>query len=162
MSQIFRSVIIISIISSLLALIFQNFGFWRVFAVVTGFQFCMYYLYSAVMRVIAMQNANAELEEILKQSALVTCPCPDQEEAIVPISITGNNNYNCTKCGKGVGIKINVSTALETDMVDNDISHKQMIDKFDELVAEAEERSTTTTEDDMEILATRKGIEVDE
>ena len=80
----------------------------------------------------------------------------------MPISITGNNNYNCTKCGKGVGIKINVSTALETDMVDNDISHKQMIDKFDELVAEAEERSTTTTEDDMEILATRKGIEVDE
>lgn len=127
-----RSILIVSLISSIFAFVFEDFGMFRVFGVITITQILGYMGYNTLIGYLRRAEILKEMDILSKQGIEVICPCPKGEVAFIPVDLNKKNTYVC-ECGKKCGVDIQSTTFLVTTPIDLDNSQQNMVEAFDDL-----------------------------
>lgn len=123
MNNIFRSVGLTLAVSSLisLGLMFAGISFLTSFIVTTIIQFVVFFIVGSTLEFIneiKLKEIDAiRLTELSKQGMEVECPCFKKHKEFVPVSLTGNNTYKCTDCGKMNNVYVTTETVHVTEPI---------------------------------------------
>ena len=106
--------------------------FYAGFGLVTIVQFII----GSITNKVLQYNASIELEkqwtqrisDMSKQTLKLKCPCTKEVSQLVPIRTDEPNFYTCGGCNKNIAVHLTAKTSLMTDIVDIDVTHKQITD----------------------------------
>lgn len=119
--MLLKSLVITFIVAAAASYFIAFFGipFFQSFALFVALQFLGFYFYGQYQKnksiKIALQRELKEIEELNRQSTIVSCPCDRNIQANIPIDINGENNYLCPGCNKNIAVFITTKTALATN-----------------------------------------------
>jgi len=107
-------------VSTLFGLLFKD-NFYITFAIATLLQFIGFYIFNSVYENILKRKAielSTEFErERSKSTAVVNCPCGENNQQTISMILNNEKVYECSKCKKSIKAYANISTVLTTNPI---------------------------------------------
>jgi hypothetical protein len=127
-----KPIIILCTISTVLSLLFSNnlLDFAKYFLAATLIQVILYNVYKSIIEYLAMKLQVEKIKEYSKQGMEVKCPCYLEKKMFVPITLNGENVFNCNECDKMISVDITAKTFMQTDMIDLDKADEALIKAY--------------------------------
>lgn len=137
--RIVFSLLVTLVVSSIVGFIFwPAYGFVRPAVFAFLIQIVIGWAVNSILEQRAAINleklANDRIADLAKQSLRLTCPCTKQVQEEVPLRFDKDNFYECSGCNKTVGVRMDVRTALITDMVDVGAQHEEVTRNMQSIV----------------------------
>lgn len=136
LKTILKSLLILTTISSSIALLFCDntlFSFFKIFIFSTICQIIVYNLYKMVIKILFKKLENEKIKEYLKQGVETKCPCEKGVSMFLPIRLDSTNTFKCIECQKNFSVKVDVKTFQNTEIIDLEKSERELSLIFDEI-----------------------------
>ena len=130
-----KPILILSAISTSLALIFSNdlLSFVKYFIFFDIAQVIIYNIYKSIVELFAIKLQNEKLKELSKQGMELKCPCYLEKSMFVPINLEGPNAFSCIECKKNIIVDVTAKAFLQTEMIDLEKADENFIKAYNKI-----------------------------
>lgn len=120
MLQIFKSLLITSLVSTLVGLVYID-KFFILFSLAFVLQVLFFYFFNSVYQNKLFAKAKElkleEFKQLTKNIVKIQCPCAQKMRQEVELDYNKDIVYECAKCNKKIKASTDVSTVLVTEPI---------------------------------------------
>lgn len=63
----------------------------------------------------------------------ITCPCYLSKKMFIPVTLNGDNSFNCLECKRDVSVEVSCKAFMKTDMINLDEGHADLLKAYKEI-----------------------------